>query len=150
QEPQRRILVDLPEAERLGEELQTRVEVAGVEVDVRDLSRAIGLVLGVGMLDAAGDEREVAAVRILAAEAVAATVGVKLGRRDHVAAAGGDDGTVQGVDALAIRHLEYDADHRRLRPAMQTEDVVIASGAAKHPRIVTRSHRREPPDALVE
>jgi len=42
QEPQRPILVDQPKAERLREEGKARVEVARVEVNVRDLARRSG------------------------------------------------------------------------------------------------------------
>jgi hypothetical protein len=39
QKPQRRILVDQPKAERLREKGKARVEVARIEVDMRDLAR---------------------------------------------------------------------------------------------------------------
>jgi hypothetical protein len=71
QEPERRIIIDDTRAERRGEELQARVELAGVEIDMGDLARAVGLIVGVRMIGDVADKREVAAVGILAGEAAA-------------------------------------------------------------------------------
>ncbi len=81
QEPQRRIVVDDAKAERLREEMQRAVEVAGIEIDVDDLARTVGDVAGVGMVGAIGDKGEVAAVRILAGKAVTAARRTELCRR---------------------------------------------------------------------
>ena len=81
QKPQRGVLVDLSKAERLGEEAIAGVEVQGVEIDVGDLARPVGHVLGVRVIGARAHECEVAAVGIQAAEAVAAAVGGEPRRR---------------------------------------------------------------------
>ena len=95
-----------------------------VEIDVRDLARPVGLALRVGMIGAVAHEGEVAAVRILAAEAVAAAVrGEPCGRADRDA--GRRHRAVQRIDAGAVGHVEHDADDRGLRPAMQADDVMI-------------------------
>ena len=80
-----------------------------------DLARPVGLILAVGVVGAAGDESEVAAVRVLAAEAVAAAVGGKLCRRAD-RTSGRRDRAMQRVDRRAVRHVEHDADERRPRP----------------------------------
>ena len=114
QKPQRRVLVDLAEAERLGEKALARVEVAGVEIDMRDLARPVGRVLRVRVVGALAHEGEVAAVRVPAAEAVAAAVGGEpAGALDRTSRS--RYRVVQGVDAVAVRHIEHDAD--RSRPA---------------------------------
>jgi len=106
QEPQRRVLVDDAEAEHLGEEFEAGVEVLDVEIDVGDAPRPVGLALRVGMVGAAGDEAEVAAVGVLAAEAVAAAArGGKLGRRADPDAAR-RNGAVERVDVRAAGDVE--------------------------------------------
>ena len=116
---------------------------------MRDLARAFRLGLRVGMVGTTGHENEVAAVRVLAAEAVATAGSGKLHRR-AAGGARGHDGTMQGVDALPVRHIERDANDGGRSAAMQAEDVVVRPGPPKQPRAVTRLHRPQAPDVLVE
>src|SRR5262249_60822511 len=59
-------------------------------------------------------------------------------------------GAMQGIDALPVGHVEHDADDRRLRAAMQAEDVVVGTGAPEQPRPLACRDRPQAPDALVE
>ena len=57
---------------------------------------------------------------------------------------------MQRIDRLPVGDVEHDAHHRRLRAAMQAEDVVIAAGAAEIVRVVAPLDRRQPPHRLIE
>ena len=149
QKPERRILVDHLKAERPGEEPQACIEVAGIEIDVRYLARTIGIVVDVRMVGTTAHEREVAAIRVLAAESVAAAWERQL-RRPAGRATRRQDCLMQGAHPLPIGDIEHDADQRRLRPAVETEDVVVSvryRGAAACPYAL---HRTQTPHALVE
>ncbi len=61
-------LVDLPEAERLGEKAMAGVEVQGVEIDVGDLARPVRDILAVRVVGARAYKGEIAPVRIPATE----------------------------------------------------------------------------------
>jgi hypothetical protein len=149
QEPQRRIVVDDAEAERLREKGEAAVEIARVEIDVDDLARPVRLVGGIGMVGGAADEGEVAAVGILAAEAVAAAGDGDIPRRRRLAA-GRRDLRMQSIDRFAVGDVENDAHHGGLRAAVQPDHVVIARGAAEIARVVSRLDRREVPHAFVK
>ena len=57
---------------------------------------------------------------------------------------------MQRIDRLPVGDVENDTHHRRLRAAMQAEDVVIAAGAAKILRVVALLDRRQTPHRLIE
>jgi len=149
QEPQRRIVVDDAETERLRKEAQTGIEVARVEIDVDDLARPVGNIARIGMVGAIADESEVAAVGILAGKAVAATRRVKPCRLLGPIAGGGDP-CVQGVDAVAVGDIEDDAHDGGLRAVTQAEYMMIGAGAAKVARVVACFDRRQAPHDFVK
>jgi len=60
------------EAERVAVAVVSGVAVAGIDVNVAELARAVGPVAGVGVILDAADDRDVAAFRVLEAEAVVA------------------------------------------------------------------------------
>ena len=149
QKPERRILVDQLKTERPGEEPQACIEVAGIEIDVRYLARMIGLVLDVRVVGTTAHEHEVAAIRVLAAESIAAAWERQL-RRHAGRATRSRDCLMQGTHPLPVGDIEHDADQRRLRPAVETEDVVVRSGTTQQQPVLPLLHRTQTPDALVE
>ena len=65
-------LVAQPEAERVAIAGEGGVRIAVVEIDMRDLARAVGMIGMIGMIVDAADHRDVAPFRVLKAEAVIA------------------------------------------------------------------------------
>jgi hypothetical protein len=106
QEGERRVLVDDAKAERAGEEAERSLDVARVEIDVDDLARPVGPIGGIGMIGAAADESEIAAVGILAGKAVAAAGGRERRGLCRLAARGGGP-AVQRVDRVAVGDVEH-------------------------------------------
>ena len=101
------------------------------------------------MIGAVADEGEIAAVGILAAKAVTAAGAAPPAGRGR-AAARRRHRLVQRIDRVPVGDIEHDTHHRRLRAAMQAEDVMIAAGAAKIGRVVARLDRRQTPHRLIE
>ena len=116
---------------------------------MHDLARPVRLVVRVRMIGAAADEREVAPVGILAAKTVTAA-----GERHRPwrsrAASRSRHRLVQRIDRGPVGDVENDTHHRRLRAAMQAENVVIGASAAKILRIVALLDRRQTPYGFVE
>src|SRR5664280_1445859 len=105
------------EAERVAITRESRLAVAGIDVDVAELARPVTLVGRVGMILDAADDSYVPAFRVLEAETVVAVRLAYSGRRiDGVEAVRHDLG-MQAIDRRDIGGIEHHAEQGRLRRA---------------------------------
>jgi hypothetical protein len=107
QEPEIVGVVGQAEAERLAHEGESRVVVGAVEVDVGHLARPIRPVALVGPVGNTADHREVALLRVLEAETVAAAGPGQGARRAVDRPAGGTDLLVQAINGGAIYCVQH-------------------------------------------
>ena len=150
EEMQRAAVIDVAEAERVDQEVVAGLEIGGVEVDVCDLARPVGLVGGVLVVGGVADHGEIAAFRIGEAEAVAAA-GARQRVRRVALAAGLRHLLVQRVDDVLAGNIEGEAaDCEALRGRVDGQDMVERAGAAEIDRAVMALHFGEIPHALVE
>ena len=119
------------QAERIAVAGQAGRVVAGVDVDVADFARPVGLVGGIGVVLHAADDRDVAAFRVLKAEAVVAMRLVQSGRRIDDVEPVRDHLGMQRIDRGAVGGVEHHADQRRLGELPDRQDVMKGTGAAE-------------------
>src|SRR3569623_3539781 len=122
---------DPPKAERLAHKLRGPVVVAGIEIEMRDLVRPIGLRrVGAVVHLAAARDCEIAPLRVLEAETVAAARRVPVMWRVWFRATSLHL-RVQGVNGVAVGRIEHNAPDRRTARRMQAEDMMMRAGAAE-------------------
>src|SRR5579872_3633066 len=143
-------LVDDAESEMVDVERADRVDIGGIEHDMRDTHRPVRPRGRVGMAPVTGDDPHGPALGILERKTVSTARFVdgpwllEFGKTRFFEAG------MDSVDLGLARRREIDAQQLGARPGMEAEDVVVCAGATQIDRAGMLDHRRQAPDVAVE